>query len=126
VSCANLEGYSNFNKTAETNYLCDFECNSDVVAKPLNPHCYSNFTYYAQYVGGIFGVLGLSTLLLVLIVFILKKIIFQEKTLKKIVRNTSNKHLNIARMTSREMSVSPKTPARTKRTSFHSNEPWYL
>jgi len=126
VSCENLEGYSSFNKTGETNYLCDFECNGDVIAKHLNPHCYSNFTYYAQYVGGIFGVLGLSILLLVLIVFILKKIIFQEKALKKIVRNTSNKHLNIARMTSREMTVSPKTPARNKRASFHSNEPWRI
>ena len=94
------------------------------MAKSLNPHCLSNFSYYATYVGGIYGVLGLSTLFLVLIVFILKKIVFQEKTLKKIVRNASNKHLNIARMTSRELTISPKAPARMKRASFHSYEPW--
>jgi len=126
LACENIEGYSHFNKTGETNYLCDFECEDGLVAKGLNPHCLSNFSYYAQYVGGIYGVLGLSTLFLVLIIFILKKIVFQEKTLKKIVRNASNKHLNIARMTSRELTISPKAPARMKRASFHSYEPWRI
>ena len=119
LPCQNKEGNSYYTKTGEEKYLCEFECESSLVPKKLNPSCLSNFDYYTNYLGGLYGVIVISTSILVLIIFILKKIVFQEKALKNILRQpTSN---NLGRVTK---DFTPKTPGKFKRASFHSSEPW--
>ncbi len=74
--------------------------------------------------GGIYGVIGISVLLLFLIVFILKKIVFQEKAMKNILRQPTSKSHGIQLGKSQGKEITPKTPKKLKKASFHSHEPW--